>query len=99
MSKAWPLVKLGEVLHKSQNWIELDPQQEYKEVTVRLWGKGVTLRGMVTGSQIAGSRRLQVHTNQFILSLSKTNNLLESCKTVSEGTTNRVRLKERNFSR
>lgn len=139
MSKAWPLVKLGEVLQKSQNWIELDPQKEYKEVTVRLWGKGVTLRGIVTGSQIAGSRRLQVHSNQFILSridarngafglipdeldnavvsndfpvfdihqnrllpkylhwLSKTNNFVESCKTVSEGTTNRVRLKEEKF--
>lgn len=139
MSKAWPLVKLGEVLDKSQAWIELDPQQEYKEVTVRLWGKGVTLRGIVIGSQITGSRRLQVHSNQFILSridarngafglipdeldnavvsndfpvfdihqkrllpkylhwLSKTRNFVESCKSVSEGTTNRVRLKEDKF--
>lgn len=139
MSKAWPLVKLGEVLEKSQNWINLDAQEEYKEVTVRLWGKGVTLRGMVTGSQIAGSRRLRVHSNQFILSridarngafglipdeldnaivsndfpvfdihqnrllpkylhwLSKTKNFVESCKSVSEGTTNRVRLKEEKF--
>jgi len=139
MSKAWPLVKLGEVLEKSQNWVNLNAQEEYKEVTVRLWGKGVTLRGMVTGSQIAGSRRLQVHSNQFILSridarngafglipdeldnavvsndfpvfdihqnrlipkylhwLSKTRNFVESCKSVSEGTTNRVRLKEDKF--
>lgn len=139
MSKAWPLVKLGEVLEKSQNWVNLDTQEEYKEITVRLWGKGVTLRGMVTGSQIAGSRRLQVHSNQFILSridarngafglipdeldnavvsndfpvfdihqhrllpkylhwLSKTKNFVESCKSVSEGTTNRVRLKEDKF--
>lgn len=139
MSKTWPLVTLGEVIDKSQNWINLDAQEEYKEVTVRLWGKGVTLRGIVTGSQIAGSRRLQVHNNQFILSridarngafglipeeldnavvsndfpvfeinqnrlspeylhwLSKTKDFVESCKSVSEGTTNRVRLKEEKF--
>lgn len=139
MSKAWPMVKLGEVLKKSDHWIQLNPQEEYKEVTVRLWGKGVTLRGLVTGSQIAGSRRLQVHSNQFILSridarngafglipeeldnavvsndfpvfeihqdrlfptylhwLSKTKDFVESCKSVSEGTTNRVRLKEDKF--
>lgn len=139
MRKAWPLVKLGEVLEKSKNWIDLDVEKEYKEVTVRLWGKGVTLRGTVTGSQISGSRRLQVDSNQFILSridarngafglipeelenaivsndfpvfdihqnrllpkylhwLSKTKDFVESCKSVSEGTTNRVRLKEDKF--
>ena len=41
----WPLEKLGSVLDKSENWIEAQPEKEYREVTVRLWGKGVNLRG------------------------------------------------------
>jgi hypothetical protein len=32
----WPMVKLGEVLTQSQDWITLHPDRMYKEVTVRL---------------------------------------------------------------
>src|SRR5262245_4287393 len=64
----WPLVPLGDVLTKSDEWIQLCPDQKYKEVTVRLWGKGAVLRREVLGAEIAASTRIQVHTNQFILS-------------------------------
>src|SRR4030042_1998335 len=47
-SKNWPNVPLGEILKKSDRWIELDPAAQYKEVTVRLWGKGVILRREVS---------------------------------------------------
>jgi type I restriction enzyme S subunit len=60
--------KIGNLLVKSEDWIDLVPDQEYKEVTVRLWGKGVTLRRIVTGSQIGGNRRLRVEPRQFIFS-------------------------------
>ncbi len=135
----WPMMPLGSILSKSEEWITPEPDKEYSEVTVRLWGKGVVLRGKVTGSEIAGSRRLQVRTNQFILSridarngaaglvpdaldgalvtndfpvyglngervapwflnwMSKTPTFVELCKRASEGTTNRVRLKEDRF--
>ncbi len=141
MTHGWPLVPLGEILDKSNEWVVLDPQTEYKEVTVRLWGRGVILRGVISGSQVAGSRRLRVHPREFIASridarngafglipaeldgamvtndfpvfvatkdrllpeylgwLSKTRGFVESCKTASEGTTNRVRLKEDKFTR
>lgn len=56
----WPLEKLGSVLDKSENWIEVQPDKEYSEVTVRLWGKGVNLRGTKIGSEIGSSRRLSV---------------------------------------
>jgi type I restriction enzyme S subunit len=68
MSNGWPIVALGEVLRKSEAWVDLDPNREYAQVTVRLWGKGVALRGVVIGSQIASSRQLAVRPNQFILS-------------------------------
>lgn len=65
---AWPTVALGEMLKKSDDWIDLDPSEEYAQVTVRLWGKGVGLRGRVRGAEVAASRQLRVRQNQFILS-------------------------------
>lgn len=135
----WPLEKLGSVLDKSENWIEVQPDKEYSEVTVRLWGKGVNLRGTKIGSEIGASRRLSVSEGQFIISridarhgacglvpknldgavvtndfpvytpkenkilprylelISKTHFFIDACKRASEGTTNRVRLKEPRF--
>ena len=67
MSK-WPLVPLGEILTKSEDWVALEPERQYNEVTIRLWGKGVVLRRQVIGAEIASNRRLRVRANQFILS-------------------------------
>ena len=133
------MTPLASILSKSDDWITPEPDKQYNEVTVRLWGKGVVLRGKVTGSEVTGSRRLRVRTNQFILSridarngatglipdslegavvtndfpvynlniervsplflnwMSKTATFVELCKRASEGTTNRVRLKEDRF--
>ncbi|MBI5485833.1 MAG: restriction endonuclease subunit S [Deltaproteobacteria bacterium] len=134
-------LRLGEVLRKAETWIELSPEETYKEVTVRLWGRGVVLRREVSGSEIGTTRRLQVRRRQFIFSridarngafglippeldgavvsnefpvfdvdgsrllpeflgwLSRTAGFVETCKAASEGSTNRVRLKEDRFLR
>lgn len=139
MSKFWPLVVLGEVLRKSEESVPLEPNTTYREVTIKLWGKGVVLRREASGSEIAASRRSVVRAGQFILSridarngafgivppaldgavvsndfpsfklntqriipeflgwLSRTENFVDLCKAASEGTTNRVRLKEERF--
>lgn len=139
MSKAWPKVKLGAILAKSDNWIEIDPNRTYKQVTVKLWGRGVVLRNEIAGTEIASSRRLSVKSKQFIVSridarngafglvpetldcavvtndfpvfdldvrlvlpeylewMSKTKDFVQLCIEASEGTTNRVRLKEERF--
>lgn len=139
MSNNWTLVPLGEILTKSENWIELKPTERYKQITVKIWGKGVVKRNEVTGAEIAASKRLQVYSWQFIVSridarhgafglipdslngavvtndfpvftpndkkvlpqfldwMSKTASFVEICKAASEGTTNRVRLKEDHF--
>ncbi len=136
---AWPMVALGEVLRKSENWVDIASDREYAQITVRLWGKGVALRGRVLGAEIAASRQVEVRQKQFILSridarngafglvppeldgavvstdfpvfdldmsrilptflawISKTHDFVELCKQASEGTTNRVRLKEERF--
>ena len=139
MSQVYPLVALGKILNKSEEWIEIKPTEKYKQITVKIWGKGVVLRNEVTGAEIAASKRLKVQSGQFILSridarhgafglipdflegaivtndfpvftpnhqiilpqfinwISKTKDFIELCKAASEGTTNRVRLKEDKF--
>lgn len=138
-SNKWPKVALGDVLIRTSDTIELAPEKLYKEVTIRLWGKGIKTRRIATGAEIGTGRRYRVKEGQFILSridarngamgivpreldgavvtndfpsfetndaklnteflgwLSKTKGFVESCRKVSEGTTNRVRLKEENF--
>ncbi len=135
----WPHVPLGELLIKSNDWIDLVPTEMYREVTVRLWGKGVALRRHAQGSEIKSDSRLRVRSGQFILSridarngaiglvpseldgavvssdfpvfdirrdrlqleflgwMSRTSGFVELCRAASEGTTNRVRLKEARF--
>lgn len=65
---AWKPTPLGQVLRKSEDWIQINPIETYREVTVKLWGKGVILRGEVAGATIASARRNRVHAGQFILS-------------------------------
>ncbi len=139
MSKTWPLVPLQEIFEKSNNWIDIDPNKTYKQVTVRLWGRGVVLRSEVKGLEIASSKRISVKAKEFIVSridarngafglipdlldgavvtndfpvfklnterivpkyiewFSKTQDFIQLCNTASEGTTNRVRIKEDKF--
>ena len=133
---AWRSVPFGAFLRRSHNWIEPQPDQIYKQVTARLWGRGLRLRGEVYGSKIAARRQVQVRENQFLLSridarhgafglvpaeldgalvsadfpafdvdrtqthprylewFSKTSGFVDLCRRASEGSTNRVRLKE-----
>lgn len=68
MNKDWRLVPLGEALIKSDEAVSLKPDERYKEVTVRLWGKGVTQRRVATGAEIAAGCRTVVRAQQFIVS-------------------------------
>jgi type I restriction enzyme S subunit len=139
VTSGWPRERLGELLTKSDDWTKILPDNQYKEITVRLWGRGVTLRRNVNGAEIKSLQRIKVRPRQFIISridarngacglvpdeldgavvsndfpvfrineqrlypgylgwLSKTRYFVASCWSVSEGTTNRVRLKEEEF--
>lgn len=68
MSLAWPIVALGDVLRRSEHIIPLDPEATYKEVTVRINGKGVVERRQVQGVEIAADRRYRAKSGQFIIS-------------------------------
>ena len=139
--KAVRKVCIGDFLNKSQNWVEPEPDQTYKQITARLWGKGLTLRAEVSGSQIAAARQLQAKAGQFLVSridarhgafgivppsldgalvsndfpcfdidsevvlsayfawYARTEKFIALCRRASEGSTNRVRLKENEFLR
>jgi type I restriction enzyme S subunit len=68
MTAAWTSVRLGDVLRRSENIINLDPDQTYREVKVRLHGKGVVERRQVKGVEIASDRRFEASAGQFIVS-------------------------------
>jgi type I restriction enzyme S subunit len=60
--------RIGELLRRSEETIELQPDVAYRQITVKLWGKGVVLRGILTGAEIAASRQMVARKGQFILS-------------------------------
>jgi type I restriction enzyme, S subunit len=138
MTQAWPKIKLQELLRRSVETVNPVPDKEYREITVRMWGKGVIERGRVRGSDLSG-RRFTARGGQFIASridarhgamglvpqsldgalvttdfplfdlnteriepaffagLCRTAGFIDLCKRASEGTTNRVRMKEERF--
>lgn len=68
MSSNLQLVPLGKLLTRSDEQIEINPLEQYKQVTVRMWGNGVTLRDIVTGQEIASKKRYIARCGQFIMS-------------------------------
>lgn len=67
-TKSWDKIPLGEVLRKNEETIEIAPTDNYQQITVRLWGKGVVPRGKVSGMELASGRRFRVSAGQFIMS-------------------------------
>lgn len=65
---AWKSVPLGDVLVQSSNHKQIEPGQSYKQITVRLWGKGLVLRGICDGAEIAADRQIAAQTGDFIIS-------------------------------
>lgn len=64
----WPTSSLAELLIPAEEQIDIQPDKLYKQITVRLWGKGVTLRGEITGGEIATNRGNVARSEQFIMS-------------------------------
>lgn len=62
------LIELKNLLSRSTTQIPLEDSQQYKQVTIRLWGKGVTLRNVVLGSEIKADKRYITTKGQFIIS-------------------------------
>jgi type I restriction enzyme, S subunit len=65
--RAIPNSPLGQVLNRVQEPAEINPEETYKQVTVRLFHKGVVLRGLQHGGSIR-SRQWRVRAGQVLLS-------------------------------
>ena len=132
-------ISIDRFLTKSEAWIPVAPDGQYKQITARLWGKGLTLRGEVPGTAIAAPRQYCAKAGQFLISridarhgafgivpseldgalvsndfpcfdidastvlphyfewYSRTPQFVDLCRRASEGSTNRVRMKEEKF--
>ncbi len=64
---SWKKVKLGEVLYRRRETLQLEPDTEYKLITIKLYHKGVTLRNSVKGSDMK-SPMSAVRAGDFVLS-------------------------------
>lgn len=67
MSKAWPLVKLGEVISQRKEFITIDDTQEYMRCRVQLHAKGIVLRDRVTGSEIKTKQQQVCRAGEFLV--------------------------------
>lgn len=64
----WQTVKLGDILKRKKNLVEIKDDEEYKLVTVRLFHKGVNLRKVAKGNELSSNKMHSVKTGEFILS-------------------------------
>jgi type I restriction enzyme S subunit len=64
----YPKQLLGAVLKRSQLPVAIDPLRTYNQVKVRLYHKGVDLRGEKSGSAIRSTRQWLVRQGQILLS-------------------------------
>ena len=67
MMNSYPTRQLADILNRSQEPVEISPEEMYKQVTVRLFHKGVVLRGLQQGGAIT-SRQWRVRARQVLLS-------------------------------
>jgi restriction endonuclease S subunit len=68
MSPAFPAVPLRSIVRRAEEPVAVEPDRAYKQVTVRLFHKGVVLRGQLPGSEIRTARQWRVRSGQVLLS-------------------------------
>ena len=66
--KPWPKVRLGEVLTHYQEYIEAPEPRMYPKLSVKLYGKGVTLDAPADGMTLKMKRHQLAKAGQVILS-------------------------------
>ncbi len=68
MKQAWPLVRLGDVLLRYKDGLDIEEDEEYTRLTIRMNGLGVRVRDKVCGREIGTKRQFRVKAGQFLLS-------------------------------
>lgn len=68
MKRAWPLVRLGDVLLRHKDSLNIEDDEGYTRLTIRMNGQGVGIRDKVCGREIGTKRQFRVKAGQFLLS-------------------------------
>lgn len=68
LTSFYPLVKIGDLLQNIRNPVFIQNHKEYKQVTVKLYNKGVIERGRLLGARILTKSQNIVLVGQFIIS-------------------------------
>lgn len=68
MKILFPKVPLRSALRKVEESVVIEPENTYKQVTVRLFHRGVVLRGQQAGADIRTTRQWRVRGGQILLS-------------------------------
>lgn len=67
-TKVFPFESLGALIVQKENKIKLQDDILYKQVTIKLYGKGVLVRQEVAGSEIKTEAQFIVNAGDFIMS-------------------------------
>ena len=68
MTRALPLVRLGDVLLRHKDSLNIEDDEGYTRLTIRMNGQGVGIRDKVCGREIGTKRQFRVKAGQFLLS-------------------------------
>lgn len=68
LTSSYPLVRIGDLVQNIKNSIFIQNNKDYKQVTVRLYNKGVIERGRLLGAKILTKSQNKVLSGQFIIS-------------------------------
>ena len=66
--KSWCKLKIGDVLGRVKDDVQVNDFVTYSRITIRMAGKGVVLRDRVIGSEIGTKHQFIARTGQFVLS-------------------------------
>jgi type I restriction enzyme, S subunit len=64
----WPSVRLGDVLHRRRDVIDIQETEIYKRITIRMNGRGITIRDSAYGREIGTKRQFISRFGQLVLS-------------------------------
>lgn len=67
-NESYELVNIGSVITRNREKVELKDDEQYTQVTIRLWGKGVIERTKKYGKEIGTKNQYRVSEGQFIMS-------------------------------
>lgn len=65
---SWRKLKIGDLLSRVKDDVQVDDFTTYSRITIRMAGKGVALRDRVIGSEIGTKRQFIARAGQFVLS-------------------------------